>query len=275
MKLAFGIEYDGSRYHGWQRQKNTPITVQETVEEAMSKLANEQVSIVCAGRTDAGVHAFQQVVHMETTKQRAAHEWVLGTNSHLPDDIRLVWIKPVGNEFHARFSAAARYYRYDILNRWVKSALHRNHVTTIFNDLDISPMQKAANCLIGTHDFSSFRAQDCQAKSPIKHMHSISITRTGDKIRIDIIANAFLHHMVRNIVGTLLPIGKNEKPPEWMRQVLVAKDRKVAGATAPPNGLYFKGVYYPKKFGIDSLEAFEPFCDVIETNTLNQLEYSP
>lgn len=265
MKLALGIEYDGSRYQGWQRQKNTKETVQEKVELALSVIATHPVSVVCAGRTDAGVHAFEQVIHFETLKIREMHQWVLGANTNLPHDIRVVWIKHVTDDFHARFSAAARYYRYDILNRWVKSALYRNHVTTIFHPLNATLMQQGADFLVGKHDFSSFRAQDCQAKTPIKHIHSIVITRSNDKITIDIIANAFLHHMVRNIVGTLIPVGKGDQPPEYVNVALCAKNRKYAGVTALPNGLYFKGVYYPKKFGLDILDAFTPFSDVIET----------
>ena len=264
MKLALGVEYDGSQYHGWQRQKSTSETVQEKVEAALSVLAVHPVAVVCAGRTDAGVHAFEQVVHFETLKQRKLHQWVLGANANLPDDIRIVWIKPVPDDFHARYSAAARYYRYEILNRWVKSALNRNHVTTIFQPLNESLMQQGANFLLGTHDYTSFRAQGCQAKSAIKKIHSIVIKRSNDKIIIDIIASAFLHHMVRNIVGTLLPVGKGEQPPEYVERVLRAQDRKQAGVTALPNGLYFKGVYYPKIFGLDTQEAFAPFSDAIE-----------
>ncbi len=264
MKFALGVEYDGSRYYGWQRQKSTPLTIQEYVEKALSVLAAHPVAIVCAGRTDARVHAYEQVIHFETDKQREIHHWVFGANANLPDDIRIVWIKAVDDDFHARFSAAARYYRYEILNRRVKSALHRNHVMTIFQPLDEKLIQKGANYLIGEHDFTSFRAQGCQAKSPIKRIHSISIRRTSDKISVDIIASAFLHHMVRNIVGTLLPVGLNEKEPEWVQSVLQGKDRKKAGVTALPNGLYFKGVYYPKHFGLDTLSAFEPFIRAIE-----------
>ncbi|MEO1888362.1 MAG: tRNA pseudouridine(38-40) synthase TruA [Cycloclasticus sp.] len=264
MKFALGVEYDGSRYHGWQRQKNTPLTVQQEVEKALSVLAAHAVSVTCAGRTDAGVHAFEQVIHFETDKVREMHHWVLGANSNLPADIRIVWIKEVSQDFHARYSATARYYRYEILNRWVKSALYRHHISTIFQPLDSDLMQEAANDLIGVHDFSSFRAHGCQAKSPIKKMHSISIVRSNDKIIIDIIASAFLHHMVRNIVGTLLPVGLSEKPTTWLRDVLDAKDRKEAGATAVPNGLYFKGVYYPKRFGIKAQSAFEPYADAME-----------
>ncbi len=265
LKIALGVEYDGSRYHGWQRQKNTPLTVQEALETALSKLAVHTVATVCAGRTDAGVHALQQVVHFETNKQRADHEWMFGCNSYLPDDIRIVWVRPVSDDFHARFSAAARYYRYEILNRGVKSALYRNHVTTIFHPLDVTLMQQGADYLQGTHDFSSFRAGGCQAKSPIKCLHSISIKRSNDKITVDIIASAFLHHMVRNIVGTLLPVAKGDMPPDWVQSVLLAKDRNKAGVTALPNGLYFKGVYYPKKFGLPVVEAFKPFNESIET----------
>ncbi|MBQ0723845.1 MAG: tRNA pseudouridine(38-40) synthase TruA [Cycloclasticus sp.] len=264
LKIALGVEYDGSRYHGWQRQKNTPLTIQEALENALSKLAMHTVATVCAGRTDAGVHALQQVVHFETNKQRADHEWMFGCNSHLPDDIRVVWVRPVSDDFHARFSAAARYYRYEILNRGVKSALYRNHVTTIFHPLNTARMQQGADYLLGTHDFSSFRAGGCQAKSPIKRLHSISIKRSNDKIMVDIIASAFLHHMVRNIVGALLPVAKGDMPPDWVQSVLLAKDRKKAGVTALPNGLYFKGVYYPEKFGLPVEEAFKPLSDLIE-----------
>lgn len=266
MKLALGVEYDGSCYHGWQRQKNTRDTVQEKVEAALSLLASHPVSVVCAGRTDAGVHALQQVIHFETDKDRGMHQWVFGCNANLPDDIRILWIKSVPDHFHARYTAAARYYRYEILNRWVKSAIDRHHVTTIFQPLDASLMQEGADFLIGNHDFTSFRAQACQAKSPIKQIHSIVIKRSGDKISIDIIASAFLHHMVRNIVGTLLPVGKGEKPPVYVQNVLRAKDRKKAGVTALPNGLYFKGVYYPKEYGLEMEEAFAPFSQAIENN---------
>ncbi|PHS71995.1 MAG: tRNA pseudouridine(38-40) synthase TruA [Cycloclasticus sp.] len=267
MKIALGVEYDGTRYHGWQRQKTLTLTVQEQVEDAIAKLTNHTVSITCAGRTDAGVHAYQQVVHFETDKQRDMHQWVLGINTNLPRDIRIVWLQHVADDFHARFSAAARYYRYEILNRWVKSAIYRDHVTTIFQTLDEGLMQQGAKYLVGQHDFSSFQAQGCQAKSPIKHIHSISITRSNDKITLDIIANAFLHHMVRNIVGTLIPVGRAEMPPEWVEDVLMKRDRKVAGVTAHPNGLFFMGVYYPEKFGLKSLEAFSPFSHAIEHRT--------
>ncbi|MBV1951876.1 MAG: tRNA pseudouridine(38-40) synthase TruA [Cycloclasticus sp.] len=268
MRIACGVEYDGTRYHGWQRQASTDLTVQEKVEKAISQLANHPVSIICAGRTDAGVHAFEQVIHFETDTRRNEHAWVFGTNAHLPADIRLVWITEVDDSFHARYSAAARYYRYEILNRPIKSALRRDHVTTVFHPLNAELMQQGADFLVGQHDFSSFRASGCQAKSPVKKMHSIVIKRRGEQIIIDIIANAFLHHMVRNIVGTLLPVGRLEKPPEWVEDVLKAADRRQAGVTAVPNGLYFKGVYYPKKFGIKTMDAFMPLSDMIENNPI-------
>jgi len=268
VRIVFGVEYDGSRYHGWQRQKSGVLTVQGMVEKAASKLASHAVAVHCAGRTDAGVHAYEQIIHFDTDKQRTPHAWVFGTNASLPSDIRITWMQFVADDFHARFSAAARYYRYEIHNRSVKSALHRNHVTTIFQPLDEENMQRGANFLIGKHDFSSFRAQGCQAKNPNKNIHSISIKRSDDKITLDIIANAFLHHMVRNIVGTLLPLGRGEMPAEWVAEVLQAKDRKVAGVTAPPNGLYFKGVYYPERFGINTLNEFQPFAEAMEINPL-------
>lgn len=265
MKIALGVEYDGNQYHGWQRQKNTAETVQQKVEEALAKLAIDDVRVVCSGRTDAGVHAFEQVVHFSTNKIRPPHQWVLGCNTNLPDDIRIVWMKEVDDDFHARFSAVARYYRYEILNRGVKSALYKDHVTTIFKPLDEGLMQSAAQTLIGTHDFSSFRAQGCQAKTAIRQIHWINVRRYHDKIIIDIIANAFLYHMVRNIVGTLLPIGLGEAKPESLTDVLRAKDRSVAGVTAKPNGLYFKGVYYPQRFELPYHRAFKPYANTIES----------
>ncbi|PCI20509.1 MAG: tRNA pseudouridine(38-40) synthase TruA [Piscirickettsiaceae bacterium] len=264
MKIALGVEYDGSRYHGWQRQKSTLLTIQEKAEQALSAVATHKVAVVCAGRTDAGVHAFEQVIHFETSTKRMLREWMFGGNANLPADIRIIWAKDVTDDFHARFSAAARYYRYEILNRCVKSALYRNHVTTIFQPLDEQLMQSASQALVGTYDFSSFQAQGCQAKSPIKQLHWINIKRYNDKIVIDIIASAFLHHMVRNIVGTLLPIGLAKEKPEWLADVLEAKDRKAAGVTARANGLFFIGVYYPKHFALPNHRAFDPFCNQIE-----------
>ncbi|ORU90139.1 MAG: tRNA pseudouridine(38,39,40) synthase TruA [Cycloclasticus sp. symbiont of Poecilosclerida sp. M] len=264
MKIALGIEYDGSRYHGWQRQKKTTETIQEKVEQSLFIVADHPVTIVCAGRTDARVHAFEQVVHFETDKHRTEYQWVRGINSNLPADICVIWMKEVCDEFHARYSAAARYYRYEILNRWVKSALSRDHVTTIFQRLDEERMQAGANYLVGKHDFTSFRAQGCQGKSPIKTIHSVKINRLDDKISVDIIANAFLHHMVRNIVGTLLPVGHGEASPGWVEEVLAAKDRCKAGVTARPNGLYFKGAYYPRRFGIKTHPDFLLFEHAIE-----------
>jgi tRNA pseudouridine38-40 synthase len=175
-------------------------------------------------------------------------------------------MQQVNDDFHARYSAAARYYRYEILNRWVKSALHRDHVTTIFTPLDADKMQQGANHLIGEHDFTSLRAVGCQAKSPIKHMHAINVRRQDDRIIMDVVASAFLHHMVRNIVGTLLPVAKGEKPPAWVAEVLAAKDRRVAGVTARPNGLYLSGIYYPERFGIPKHKIFEPFSECIESS---------
>ena len=264
MRIALGIEYDGTRYSGWQRQATTPLTVQEEAEKAISKVANQPISIFCAGRTDAGVHACEQVLHYETDVSRQDREWVFGVNANLPKDIRILWAKVVNDNFHARYSAAARYYRYEILNRWVKSALYRDHVTTIFTPLDAEKMQLGANYLLGEHDFTSLRAQGCQAKSPVKQMHAINVQRQGDKIIIDVVASAFLHHMVRNIVGTLLPVARGEKAPEWVKEVLEAKDRKVAGVTAKPNGLYLKAIYYPEQYGLPINRIFSPFAAAIE-----------
>ena len=266
MRIALGVEYDGACYFGWQRQKSTSSTVQEEVEKAISVVANEEIAIVCAGRTDARVHAREQVIHFDTTAIRQTRAWVQGVNANLPADIRILWMQAVDDDFHARFCAAARYYRYEILNRQVKSALHRDHVTTIFTPLDAEKMQLGANHLLGVHDFTSLRAQGCQAKTPIKHMHAIDVRRVGEKIIIDVVANAFLHHMVRNIVGTLLPVAKGEKDASWVAEVLEAKDRKAAGVTARPNGLFLSGIYYPKRFGLPTNKHFEAFSSLIEAS---------
>lgn len=260
------MEYDGTRYAGWQKQPHCEPTVQAVVESAVSAIANEPVSVVCAGRTDAGVHALGQVIHFDTQTNRRSHEWVFGCNANLPPDVRILWSQAVPDAFHARFSAAARYYRYEILNRWVKSAVHRDHVLTIFRPLDVERMQSAANQLLGKHDFSAFRAQGCQAKDPVKIMHAFNVTRQGDVIHVDVIASAFLHHMVRNLVGVLLPIGTGEKPVGWAGEVLHSKDRRLAGVTSPPNGLYLRSIYYPKQFGLPVDPMFESLSEKIESS---------
>jgi len=255
-RIAFGLEYDGSAFAGWQWQRDRR-TIQACVEEAVSKVAAERVDVVCAGRTDAGVHALEQVVHFDTSARREMRSWLLGANTELPEDVRVIWVREVDGEFHARYSAIARFYRYVILNRPMKSALLRRQVTWHYHELDVERMQEAAKHLIGEHDFSSFRAQGCQSKSPRRIMHFIQVRREGERVVIELAANAFLHHMVRNIAGVLMEIGSGKQAPAWAEAVLAARDRKLAGVTAPPDGLYLGGVYYPERFGIPRHPVFD------------------
>ncbi len=244
MKLALGVEYLGTNFHGWQLQKSGIRTVQQVVEEALSSIADEPVRVFCSGRTDAGVHAIEQVIHFETNVKREDKAWLFGGNVNLPHDVNFKWVKQVDDDFHARFNAYARQYHYKIHNTPVRSALIGDHSLWEPRELDITAMSTAARYLLGEHDFSSFRGSLCQAKSPIKTIEFIRLTQTDDEILLDIKANAFLHHMVRNIVGTLLKVGRGEKSIEWVKEVLEAKDRKRAGATAPPQGLYFLKAFY-------------------------------
>lgn len=244
MKIALGVEYMGSNFHGWQLQKSGIRTVQQQVEAALSSVANQAVRVFCSGRTDAGVHAVEQVIHFETTAQREDKAWLFGGNVNLPFDVNFTWAKCVDDDFHARFSAIARRYHYKIHNTKVRSAIIDKHSLWEPRTLDINAMQQASKYLLGEHDFSAFRGSLCQAKSPIKTIEFIHLSKDDDKILLDIKANAFLHHMARNIVGTLLKIGKGERPIEWMQEVLDSKDRKQAGATAPPQGLYFIKAFY-------------------------------
>lgn len=246
MKIALGVEYMGSNFHGWQLQKSDIRTVQQVVEVALSSVADQPVRVFCSGRTDAGVHAVEQVIHFETTAEREDKAWLLGGNVNLPSDVNFTWAKHVDNDFHARFSATARRYHYKIHNTRIRSAIIDKHSLWEPRVLDINAMQQASKYLLGEHDFSAFRGSLCQAKSPIKTIEFIRLNKDGDKILLDLKANAFLHHMVRNIVGTLLKIGKGERPIEWMQAVLNSKDRKQAGATAPSQGLYFIKAFYNK-----------------------------
>jgi tRNA pseudouridine38-40 synthase len=259
-RIVLGIEYDGSQFAGWQWQTGKR-TVQDTLEQALSKVANQPVSVICAGRTDAGVHAFEQVVHFDTTVQRDLYGWMMGGNHYLPDDVRIIWAKPALDDFHARYSAIARFYRYIILNRPMKSALQRQQVTWITQALDAEKMHLAAQSLRGNHDFSSFRAQGCQSKSPQRFMYFVDVHRQEQQVMIDISANAFLHHMVRNIAGVLIEIGSGKKPVEWTQELLEVKDRSQSGVTAPAHGLYLAGVYYPERYGIDRHPIFAKLPD--------------
>ncbi len=249
MRIALGIEYDGTSYNGWQRQKNG-IGVQQRLEEALAMVANEAVEVVCAGRTDTGVHASGQVAHFDTSADRSERGWLLGANTNLPPDISVSWVRHVSDEFHARFSATSRSYRYVILNRLQRSALHRHRAWWVHQPLDEKIMHEAAQSLVGEHDFSAFRAAGCQANRAMRDVTSIGVARSGDWVTLDVTANAFLMHMVRNITGTLAAIGQGEQPVGWISEVLASRDRTLGGVTAPPQGLTLVAVHYPEAFGI-------------------------
>jgi tRNA pseudouridine38-40 synthase len=249
MRLALGIEYDGTDFQGWQKLSHGP-TVQAEVESALSFVANAPTVVQCAGRTDSGVHALCQVVHFDTDAQRNPRGWVLGANSRLPDSISVRWAQPVADDFHARYAARARRYRYRILDRNIRPALQRRYVAWERLPLDADAMHRAAQALIGEHDFSAFRAVQCQARHAIRDMQEISVRRDNGEVVVDVRANAFLHHMVRNIVGSLLVIGRGESHEGWMGELLRGRDRTIAGATAPPQGLCFLGPLYPAQWGL-------------------------
>ena len=255
-RIVLGIEYDGSLFSGWQFQ-NQRRTVQDELEKALSKVANQKIRVQCAGRTDSGVHALEQVIHFDTDASRTLNSWVMGGNVNLAEDVRILWAKEAIDDFHARFSAIARFYRYVILNRKMKSALKRNQVTWCYDSLDEVKMHKAAQYLVGQHDFSSFRALACQSHSPNRLMHFINVYRENETVVIELSANAFLHHMVRNIAGVLIDIGSEKRPITWAKELLVINDRKQAGVTASPYGLYLGGVYYPEKYGINKHPVFD------------------
>jgi tRNA pseudouridine38-40 synthase len=249
MRVVCAVEYDGAGYCGWQRQAHAR-SVQAVVERALSLVADQPVQVSCAGRTDAGVHATWQVIHFDTDARRSERSWMLGANANLPDDVRLVQVRPVDDGFHARFSARARSYRYVILNRDVPGALLRQRVAWERRPLNEADMQRAARYLVGEHDFSSFRAVACQAKSPVRTVHQLDVVRSGDMLYLDVQANAFLHHMVRNIAGVLLTVGRGERPADWVDKVLQHRDRARGGVTAPASGLYLVGVSYPPQYGV-------------------------
>ncbi len=263
MRIAAVLEYDGSGFSGWQRQDNAP-SVQAAVEQALSQVADAPIAVTTAGRTDAGVHANAQVIHFDTDAQRRDHAWLRGANTHLPRSVALRWVREVQPEFHARFSATARQYRYVILNRAVRPTYLGGRVTHEYRPLDIARMQAAAQPLLGTHDFSSFRAIQCQAKSPVRELRRLTLNRTGDFVLIEVEANAFLHHMVRNLAGVLMTIGADEREPAWARDVLEARDRTAGGITAPPDGLYLEAITYPAHFGIPAL-PLNPFWALLHS----------
>jgi tRNA pseudouridine38-40 synthase len=249
-RIALGVEYNGSLFNGYQLQSAGTRTVQGELERALSKVANEPVRLTCAGRTDTGVHATGQVVHFDTAVERELKAWMLGGNSNLPRDISIHWVRQVSDEFSARFSAISRSYRYILFNRKARSAVFQHNVSWSFEPLDATMMNEAAQLLIGEHDFSAFRSSQCQARHAIREMQVISVKRETDYVILDIKANAFLHHMVRNIMGTLMAIGRGEQPVAWMQEVLQAQDRKKAGMTAQAAGLYLINVEYPEQHGL-------------------------
>ncbi|GMR00912.1 MAG: tRNA pseudouridine(38-40) synthase TruA [Gammaproteobacteria bacterium] len=249
-RIALGIEYNGSAFNGYQLQSIGTRTVQGELEKALSKVADEPVRLTCAGRTDTGVHATGQVVHFDTAVPRELKAWMLGGNTNLPRDISIHWVRKVNDDFSARFSAISRSYRYILLNRKVRSAIFQHNVSWSFELLDEKVMNTAAQMLVGKHDFSAFRSSQCQAKHAVREMQNIAVIREGDYVILDIKANAFLHHMVRNIMGTLMVIGRGEQPVEWIQQVLSGLDRKKAGMTAQAAGLYLINVEYPAEHGL-------------------------
>jgi tRNA pseudouridine38-40 synthase len=244
LRLAAGVEYDGAAYSGWQVQAHAP-SVQAELNRAISAVADASVECIGAGRTDSGVHASGQVMHFDAPVERSTRSWLMGINTHLPEDINLLWVRPVPEAFHARFSACARSYRYVILNRQVRSALERRTAWWVYRALDADRMHLASQQLLGEHDFSAFRASACQAKSPVKTMTAMNVVRRGDRIQLECTGSAFLHHMVRNIIGSLAKIGLGERPVEWLGEILRAQDRTLSGVTAPPMGLTLTRVDYP------------------------------
>lgn len=256
MRLALGIEYDGSAYCGWQRQRQGE-SVQGVLEGALSFVADESLKVTCAGRTDAGVHAVGQVAHFDTAAERSPRSWALGANSRLPADVAVRWVEQVDDEFHARFSAVSRSYRYLVLNRRLRSALHRERACWVHRPLDVAAMQEAADALVGEHDFSAFRAAGCQARTPVREIARLAVTRLDDWVVMDVTANAFLQHMVRNIAGLLIVVGAAEAPPALAAEVLAGRERRVAPFAAPAAGLTLMAVRYPAHFGLPAGAALD------------------
>ncbi|MDP2324381.1 MAG: tRNA pseudouridine(38-40) synthase TruA [Gammaproteobacteria bacterium] len=243
-RFAAGLEYDGSAFFGWQTQRHAR-SVQDVLNAAITTVANEAISTAAAGRTDTGVHACGQVIHFDSAARRSLRSWLLGINSNLPDDIAVQWVRAVPREFHARYSAVARTYRYVILNRDVRSALDRHRAWCLRGGLAEERMVAAASNLLGEHDFSAFRGAGCQSRSPVRLLERLAVVRSGDYLQVEVRANGFLYHMVRNIVGALVRIGMGDAEPGWMAELLAGRDRRLGAPTAPSEGLYLADVHYP------------------------------
>ncbi len=229
--------------------------MQDCLEAALAAIAGEAVSVTCAGRTDRGVHARAQVVHFDTAAERPLTAWVRGVNALLPDSVAVLWAQPVASDFHARYAALSRSYRYVLLNRAVRPALAARYAGWVHSPLDVDVMREAACYLTGEHDFSAFRSAECQAKTPVRRLFALHIERRDERIDFVLRANAFLHHMVRNLVGTLVCVGKGKHPPQWAREVLESRDRTRAAATFAPQGLYLEAVEYPARWAMPGGEA--------------------
>jgi tRNA pseudouridine38-40 synthase len=249
MRIALGVEYCGTAYTGWQSQRDGR-GVQDALERALAAIAATRVRTIAAGRTDAGVHATSQVVHFDADVARPDTAWVRGVNAHLPPDVAVLWAQPVADAFNARYEATGRHYTYLLANRPVRPALHAGRVGWYHRPLDVDAMRAAAGALLGTHDFSAFRAAECQAKSPSRSLAALTIAASGDRVRFDFSANAFLHHMIRNIVGALVYVGAGRQPPAWIGELLAGRDRTRAAPTFAPDGLYFTGADFDAKWGL-------------------------
>ena len=262
MRIALGVEYDGSRFQGWQTQP-AGNTVQDTLEAALAQIAGAPVPVACAGRTDSGVHACGQVIHFDTVAERPGTAWVRGVNAFLPDSIAVLWVQRVGGDFHARYSARSRTYRYVLVSRPIRPALSARYVGWTHAPLDLRAMTDAARHLLGEHDFSAFRSSECQAKTPVRTLYELGLERRGDRIDFVVRANAFLHHMVRNLVGTLVHVGKGARDPGWVLEVLQSRDRSHAASTFGPQGLYLESVDYGASWELPRTEC-KPLAVALE-----------
>lgn len=260
MRIAIGVSYDGSRFDGWQSQPSGN-TVQDHLEQALAAVADTPVRVAAAGRTDAGVHAVAQVVHFDCGAEREASAWIRGANAHLPPEVAVQWAVPVAEAFHARFSALARSYRYVLYSHAVRPAISARYVGWYHRPLDLADMQQAAALLLGEHDFSAFRSSECQAKTPVRRMESASVRAHGPYVLFDFTANAFLHHMIRNLVGCLVYIGKGKHPPSWVAELLESRDRRLAAPTISATGLYLAGVRYDPRWSLPVFARMMPFGD--------------